>query len=713
MAPAAVIERYFEVSLYLLLVSGFVTLVSTGKLDLPTVGVVGGAFTYRGLLLRRGEVRNLQERWVTLATWFLFLFYVADFFVISLSFVTATMHLMLFGMVLKLFSVHRRRDHVYLVVLAFLEVLGAAILTVDTIFLVCFSVFLLLSVSTFISFEMKRSAAAAGAEARLHAPPRRIAPPLSATSAVLMAAILAGAVLIFFILPRVSAGYFREFAPRNEFVSGFSDDVRLGDIGQIKRSNTVVMHIQLEGEEPTLFDLKWRGLALAAFDGQRWSNQLPRLQVQRLHSNGIGLGPAFRTDPRAPYTGRYRPLRYRVLMEPIGTEVFFLAETPLRLFGKRRLVGVDAAGSVYNRDSRLVDVYQGISDIAPPDAERLRHSMGEISPEIATLYLQLPGVDPRIPELARSVTTAAVTAYDKAAALETYLKQEYAYSLDLPRTPPADPLAYFLFERRAGHCEYFASAMAVMLRTLGIPSRIVNGFRTAEVNEVTGSYVIRGRDAHSWVEAYFPGYGWTSFDPTPPDPAFEVTALTRFLVYVDAMREFWREWVINYDFAHQVTLGQNVALSGRELFRSVRLWMKQKYRSLVAAARQAHRDAARSPQRWVLATLLGSGLLLLLVNLPRMWRWWRRRVLAEAPERAPRAAASIWYERMTQVLARRGWRKSPSQTPEEFLSSIGDPRLRPSVERFTRSYEGARFGTSVEDARALPGLFREIDIPSG
>ena len=97
-------------------------------------------------------------------------------------------------------------------------------------------------------------------------------------------------------------------------------------------------------------------------------------------------------------------------------------------------------------------------------------------------YLGLPeGVDGRIPRLAEQITASADNPYDKALALETYLLTRFAYTLQLPRTVPHDPLANFLFERKQGHCEYFASSMAVMLRTLGIPSRVVNGFRTGRV----------------------------------------------------------------------------------------------------------------------------------------------------------------------------------------------------------------------------------------
>ena len=134
-------------------------------------------------------------------------------------------------------------------------------------------------------------------------------------------------------------------------------------------------------------------------------------------------------------------------------------------------------------------------------------------------YLQLPRLDPRVAPLAEQITASEGNNYDKAVALERYLRTHFGYTLQLGRSAQRDPLAYFLFERKQGHCEYFASAMAVMLRTLRIPSRVVNGFRTGEFNDVTSQYLVRASNAHSWVEAYFPGYGWISFDPTPAAPA--------------------------------------------------------------------------------------------------------------------------------------------------------------------------------------------------
>ena len=701
------IDRFFDVSLYLLVLTGFATLAATGKLDGASLIAVSAALLFRGWLLVRDQNLTIPVRWTSRLSLIYVLFYLVDFFLLSASFVTATVHLVLFGMVVKLFSVQRARDHLYLAALAFLMVLSAAMLTVDSIFLGAFAAFMLLSVATFVSMEMKRSVAAADATAHFVAgSSRRMPLSLSRASIALMGCILILATGLFFILPRVSAGYLRQFAPRNELVSGFSDDVNLGDIGEIKKSNTIVMHVQIENDRGNSFQLKWRGLSLKAFDGKRWFNPPQQYQLHRMVSSGLDLTPWF----QLPYQRRRavppRPLRYRVLMEPIGTNVFFFAATPRRLYGKYRDVSVDISGTVRNEDRRMIDAYDAYSDVAEPLAADLRNAAAVENFDRS--YLQLPRLDPRIPALAQELTAQEASPYGKALTLERYLFSNFGYTLQLPQTPPDDPLAQFLFERKEGHCEYFASAMAVMLRSLGIPSRIVNGFRTSELNDLTGSYIIRARDAHSWVEAYFPDYGWVSFDPTPPDPKVLPTQWTRALLYLDAAREFWREWVVNYDFSHQVSLTQNIRFRGRDAFQNARQWLRDQYRGLVARMRQTYYRAQQSPREWGGGAALALGSIVVLLNLRRLWRAWRTRRVARNPERAPQAAASIWYARMIRRLSRRGWRKAPAQTPQEFVTSIAEPTLQRSVAAFTAHYERARFGESAEDAKKLPELFEEI-----
>jgi transglutaminase-like putative cysteine protease len=704
----AALQRYFEIALYLLVLTGFGTLASTGGLRWLTVLLVSAALLFRGYLLIRGHSWLIPERWTAALTLGYVAFYLVDYFLISGGFLNATVHLVLFVMVVRLFSAQRDRDYYFLSVIAFLMVLAAALLTVDSVFLLAFAGFMLTAVVTFILMEMRHFSAKAAVHPReshgglIY---RNMATSLAVASPLLVLCILAGAAAIFFLLPRVSAGYLSAYAPGGEITSGFSDTVQLGRIGEIQQSNSVVMHIQIDGDERGSFDLKWRGVTLSNFDGRTWSNSREqRVLSPPLDGHFVFLPPNGNVPEGASHN-----VHYRVLMEPVGMNVFFLAAAPESLEGNYRQIGMDDGGAVFDLDSEHpVNRYQAASDISQAGARELRAAARAYPPDVTASYLGLRSVDARIPRLAQQITASADNNYDRAIALETYLRTSFGYTLKLPRTVPHDPLANFLFERKQGHCEYFASSMAVMLRTLGIPSRVVNGFRAGEFNDLTSQYVVRASDAHSWVEAYFPGYGWVAFDPTPGSLMPMRTGWSRATLYLDALASFWRDWVVNYDAGHQQALAVNARSGSQHLFEAVRYWWRRHYEILLAAARRAGSVAAGSPLRWGLGGGLFAALLVVMVNARQLLRALNKRRLAARPEKSPRQAATIWYERMTKVVARRGWRKSPTQTPNEFVSRIDDASIRERVAEFTRHYESARFDDSVEDVRRLPELYEEI-----
>lgn len=706
--PVSVAEKFFQGSLYLLLVMGFCALAGTAKLDAFSLALVALALVVRGYHLLKGKTVVIPERWTSILTLLYLLFYAVDYFLLSLSFISATVHMVLFIMVIKIFSVQRDRDLLYLAVLSFLMVLAAAALTADTVFLLTFCLFMLTAMCTFVSMEMRRSERESRITAVLPANEGRFNRSLYGVAALLTIATLAVGVVIFFILPRMApGGYLQSLGTQTDFVSGFSDSVSLGGIGRIQQSSAPIMHVQVtHGVMPQ--DMKWRGVALSSFDGRRWSSPPHDVSVTRaMREVPIDLW-ALRFNAIPVYSIPHRQtLGYQVIMEPVGSYVFFLASTPVRVNGPYNEVTISSGGSVTKPDTvRSIDVYEGEADTTDPTPLVRNSEPQDYPPGLNIIYLGLPRrLDPRIPALAQSITSSASSSYARAKAIESYLRSNLGYTLDLP-SEEADPLAHFLFERKRGHCEYFASAMAIMLRTLNIPSRVVNGFRGGEYNDLNRTYIIRGRDAHSWVEAFFPGYGWVAFDPTPAAP-FQAgsEASSRLALYLDALHEMWREWIVNYDFSHQVRLGSEITSGAGNLQSAIHIWYTGKYAQILRRVRKV-RGTLSSANVALICTL---GLVIMaLPFLPRAWRTLRRARLLRNPQGAPRSSASLWYARMLRMMARKGIRKTPAQTPAEFASTIDDVQMQQSVVIFTEHYERARFAGSAEDALRLPELYAEL-----
>ncbi len=708
------IDHYFELALYLLVLTGFGTLASTGGLDLPSIVLVGTALAIRGYLLAKRRQFVISERWTTPLAVAYFFFFAADYFVFSRNFLPATVHLALFAVVVRMFALRRERDHVTLAILAFLMVLAAAVLTVDSVFLFSFAVFMMMAVGTFVLMEMRRSGHAANIQARHSNDPqehRHLAFALARVAPALMLMILIGGGVVFFVMPRMSAGYMGAYSFGTDLSSGFSDHVQLGQIGQIQQSSAVVMHIQIDGDSVGRSDLHWRGVTLARFDGHTWSNRREQFPLQRQSDNTFEVPQTNEVLPSGATSSvtREHLIHYRVLMEPIGTNVFFLAPWARRVSGNYRMLGADPGGAVYNFDTQhAISRYEADSDIGVTPPADLRTAGRNYPPLIAATYLRLPQFDPRVPRLAAQITNSASSEFDKAAAIENYLRTRFGYTLELPRTAVKDPIANFLFERKQGHCEYFASSMAVMLRTLGIPSRVVNGFRTDEFNDLTGNYVVRAKDAHAWVEAYFPGYGWQTFDPTPAGASGTPQGWNRLALYVDAMASFWRDWVVSYDTSHQFALGQAAFSGTRGMWEGARKWAQIHYEAMLKWARRSQDRVEHSPGRWAILGGAIAVVFLLLGNLGRIARLLHEKWLRAHPERSPEQAAAMWYQRMARALARRGMAKPAAQTPQEFVRRIEDSRLREPVARFTAVYESARFGNSTDDAQRLPELYEEV-----
>jgi len=730
-SPSA-LSRYFETSLFLMLLVSVLALVSTGKLDLVTIVLAPAALLIKGLRWWHGRGPEISHGTATFLVVVYLLYFPVDLWWVSrmlsteaqnpalFSALLAAIHLLLFAMIVRLFSSSTTRDYLFLALLAFSAMLASAILTVDTTFLFFFLVFLALAISTFIGLEMRRSA-----EGAVHPhiavgsqPARKLHAALGITSGVIAVASLAAGTVIFFLIPRFNAGYLSGFNLQPSLISGFTDDVELGQIGEIKKSSAVVMRVTVQGNPLLARSMHWRGIALTTFDGRRWYTEGHQpVALSEGYDGWIQVPPGLRLD-----RSHSLPFEYTVMLEPIASDAVFVAPEPARVRGRffgvalggpralrRTYLTLDKTGSLSNPFHNFADLrYDAVSQLPEIPPEILRGSSQTYPESFRALYLQLPKLDPRIADLARMITSRARNPYDKARAIESYLRNNYGYTLDLSGTPPVDPLAYFLFEKRAGHCEYFAAAMTVMLRTVGVPARYVNGFLPGEYNEVGGDYIIRASDAHSWVEVFFPGYGWITFDPTPPSDEHPSGLLAQLGLYWDWFQLQWNDWVVNYDFIHQFTLAQGVQRASRRWTASLRERFERARTGGENRLRLWADEVGSLPPWMAIVAALAAVMVLLGCN-----RSWRDRLVFACRlkmhlQPPPAQTASLFYGRMLRLLEKAGWRKSPSQTPAEFAASLPAGEFSAPVARFTDLCMAARFGGRRIEASRFTGLLEDV-----
>ncbi len=697
-ASAAVsVERFFQFSLLGLVASGYLAVAGSGYLDAPTIALTAAGLVLRALMvagLFRLEISARAVNWITAAY---IVFFALDYFVISRGFLEATVHLVFFLAVVKILTARTNRDYAYIAVIAFLELLAAAILSTNLNFFLFLTLYLAFAMAAFTSSEIRRAVQRPQTVARSGL--RWFHPRLAALTLAVTAGILSLTGGLFFMLPRTATAALDRLGARRILLPGFSNSVRLGEIGEVKASSQPIMHVQVS-DPAEVANAKWRGMALGEFDGRRWYNQRSAGTVVPIESGRIVL---------ANYAGNSGThISYAVDLKAVDTDALFFAGIPEVLEVRRPTLvrtrdGSFRLGYVPPRGLRY-SVYAFVEDPRRP-APRQEEGT-EAPPEIRARYLQLPALDRRIGQLARRVAAGAGTDFAQASAVEAFLRSEYGYTLELPEEEHPDPLAHFLFERRKGHCEYFASAMAVMLRELGIPARLVTGFQSGVWNPYTGMYVIRAADAHTWVEAWLPGRGWTVFEPTPPDPNRAAGGWQmRVALLMDAAEVFWQDWVLGYDQGRQALLANNVHRSGRVL--GVH-WL-DRLRGASLGWKEAAGTAAREYGP-LLALLAGCAVAAVWLG-PRGLRVLRirRRVARARQGQASMADATLLYLEMLEALRRRGYQKPPWFTPREFAAAL-PPELASPVAQFTEAYNALRFG---DHAGAAPRLSRWLEQIEG
>lgn len=653
---------------------------------------------------------------------------------------TPVLDLVLFLTVYKLFQRSANRDYLQIYVLAFLMVLAGAAFAQSFLFALVFAAYVVITTWTLILLHLRREME----ENYLvkhsgHAPSHKVgvarilnsrrvvgASFLTATGAVALA-ICAGSAVTFALVPRVGAGFALGGARARRNLVGFSDEVTLGTSGFLSAEDeTVALRAVLprlarlgsdREREADLDHLYWRGTVYETYQKGRWlraHDEALRTQLQET------AGPFFVREPHTrpkdvPQTGLAGLDRQEIDIVGVAAPVAFALDQPIafelgppkfgtlaelrlvpRWSGEVAFQNTMADGRLQTDPTGDLRMFSGAHYVAysrdPFTSTRAMagRRLDEIPPALMQPYLALPEtLAPRVAALARVVTAGNQTASSKVVAVMTWLDKTHEYSVDLgAHSGTSDPIESFLFDQKSGHCEYFASAAALLLRASGVPTRYVNGFLGGEWNAV-GQYVtVRQNRAHAWVEAYLGELGWMRVDATPPvRPARRMNGLHQLL---DSIEFFWGRWVVGYDLGRQLDLARNLERG---------------------MGNPAHANASPSETfTWRSLSLPLVALLLAALG----WLILRRRKragprMAYAPSPSPHAVGRL-YRRCLERLAQQGHPRKAAETPREYARRMDAAGLdgTAAFHELTELYLQARFGRRQVDDALVTALARRL-----
>lgn len=494
-----------------------------------------------------------------------------------------------------------------------------------------------------------------------------------AVTCLLSVPILLFTVGLFVVFPRVGLSLLLLNRPKGGRMIGFSGKVDLGQIGTLRADETIALRVtypDLGDDPPARKVMHLRGTALDHYDGRSWTQSGRATRV-------IASGGELIAIAETPKPGDHREMK--IQLDPIEPPVVFLPRNALGMQVMNTGSLSSGAGTTIQRGPEGELRYSSPHDrgidyvvyLSPDDKvthRRLR--AGE-----RARYLQSPSDMPaRIGELAATWTSGLSDDYAKARIIEKRLSSDFEYDLSSPSGKADQPLDDFLFESKRGHCEYYSTAMAVMLRSQGIPSRNVTGFIGGTYNKYGKFYAVRQGDAHSWVEAYIDGRGWVTFDPTPAGAAVPQSDVDGALAAVrdmyEAISQRWNQNVLGYDLRQQVSLFESVSDKG---------------------------DSSRGFWRHWRKYLAGAGIALALACAWWLYRRRRRRKGGEAGARVLTKEAEVatrLYVMLDRMMSTVGVARSTTTPPLRHAETLADAEhpLAAEIMSLTERYLEARYG---------------------
>lgn len=525
--------------------------------------------------------------------------------------------------------------------------------------------------------------------------------------------------IVFFIAtPRMEAGFLgRELLPERTR-TGLPERVDLSGGGTVAQDSTAVMHVEFPDLPRGLFrgSMYWRTTTLTQYVGSSWTRRgLFENGEFEVEIRARRRGSGFVSSPRADRIERKAlPGKTRVRQVVYMDEVPYQGVPCLDLVLAAGLIGSPRGATLhwdeYEDFTILLETtgsrhmnYEVISEVGEASPELLRAAPSDYENTLEPRDFQLltaNDLQPATQELVRRITQEADNPYDRAVVLQQWLSgPDFSYTLDLPVLPRDNAIDMFIMETRRGHCELFASALALMLRSLGIPTRVVSGFRGGEYDEDNQAYTVRASDAHLWVEVLFSGCGWVVFDPSPRTEDTELGQLDQISRAMSRLtleaKMFWYRNVIGFDRTFSFDQLRVFARSSLGLIPSLTDPV-----GLPLAGR-----GWQAPAGVLLFAFLGG--LAVLLTLSRMQGERLRYTLTPDQWRARR-----FYRGMLRMGKRAGLRIQ-GLTAEEFLSALSGTATFDAKRASTliRQYNDVRFGgrsLSIPEYRELRRALREL-----
>ena len=690
----------------LLLISTLAHLTSGQQNPLLSAGFIailcGAPFLPRRLCDARGWLLTLNG--LTLAY---LLFGIGQLIVIGVSPMQLASSFLLVLMTNKLLGPKKTRDRMQLILLSLLQMVIASALSSGLtlgIFLILYT-FCLPAALTLLSMERDHELYIAKGM-----PFKSMTPPASRRLRMMMAAtgfaVLFGAVLFFVFIPRLGFGL---FAPNHQgqSMTGFSGQVELGDFGRIQTNRKTVMRVRLDDKayERTQ-KMYWRGISLDRYEDGRWNKSFDqRKEIQPPREGFLRLERQSGSSTTQ-----------EIFLEPLDERV---------LFGLSKITSISRCPRAKNPRTKVRFFKDIVADLyyETPQRQTLRYCLKSHQPRVSALdrkltlnqyrehssklsdtfrrtYLQVPPtIIPTLNIVLDQVDFKSDLVMENVDALERHLERNYRYTLDRESDTSVKPVTDFLLKQPEGHCEYFATAMVLLLRQKGIAARLVNGFAGGRRNEFGEYIVVHQGNAHSWVEVFVPRKDcregdectlvgqWLTIDPTPSQERIpEGKSVLRDMI--DALQLRWAEYVVRYDLRTQLTW-----------MTAVFEWVTPSSKGTTnnqssTTKKRTTRDSDPSDYTWAYWVCAAFTFIFALLLLRRK----RTRHSQEVTE----YEASRLFEEVVRHYQPFGIQKTADQTAHDWLVDLETKgRLTPEISQFVKIYERCRFRAQASDVSEL------------